>query len=154
MNTSVKFLLSGAIALGLVGCAQPGQITRQDVGTVAGGVAGGALAGSVFHGSGQTAAIVGGTILGALIGSSIGQSMDRQDQLNAQQALINTPMGQEATWSNQKNGANYTVRPVKVYNKGTRHCRQALTTVTIDNRVSHAYMTVCRTGNGPWYVQR
>jgi surface antigen len=153
MNTNFKFLLSGALALGLAGCAQPGYITHQDVGTVAGGIAGGALGSAVFHGHGQTAGIIGGTIICALIGSSIGQSMDRQDQLNAQQALINTPMGQEASWTNQKSGANYTVRPVNVYRSGEKHCRRALTTVTIDGRRDQAYMTVCRVDNGPWHVQ-
>jgi surface antigen len=153
MNTNCKFLLSGVLALSLLGCAEPGYITHQDVGAVTGGVAGGIIASTAFHGHGSTAGIIGGTIVGALIGSSIGQYMDRQDQLNAEQALIHTPMGQEATWSNQRSGANYTVRPVNVYQTGKRHCRRALTTITLDNRKSQAYMTVCRTGNGPWYVQ-
>lgn len=155
MKNLTKTFLSSTIALGLsgvlAGCANQGP--NQQVGALAGGIAGGILGGSVFHGHGRVPGAIGGAIIGSMLGSSVGQSMDEQDRMNAEQAMINTPIGREASWSNRNSGANYTVRPVNEYDAGVEHCRRALTTVYLDGRTQKAYTTVCRTGSGPWRVK-
>jgi surface antigen len=151
MQVSKKFLAS-ILACALVGCANQGGITKQQVGTVAGGVVGGIIGNEVFHGGGKTAGIIGGTIVGAMLGSAIGQSMDQQDQMHAQQALTTVPMGQEAAWTNERTGTEYTVRPINEYSSNGSYCRRAKITINVEGKRDTAYTTVCRR-NGKWYTQ-
>jgi surface antigen len=154
MKKITTLVISGVLALGLAGCASDnGGITKQQIGTVAGGVAGGILGATVFHGNGQVPGAIGGAIVGAMLGSAVGSSMDKQDQINAQQAMINTPVGQEASWSNQNTGATYTVKPVSNFTSSGRDCRRALTTVILDGKTKKAYTTICRNQDGDWQVQ-
>lgn len=148
-----KFLLIVLSALGIVACAtQPGEpgFTKQQVGVVTGGVAGGFLGSQMFRGEPVIGA-VGGAIIGSLVGGAIGQYMDQQDRINAQQAMIKTPIGQEAVWTNAKTGTSYTVRPTREYQSGRSYCREAQ--ILIDGGKQKAYTTVCRGTDGKWYVK-
>ena len=77
-----------AITALLAGCNPPPQgggvagVSKQDIGTVAGGV-GGALLGSTFGGgTGRLLATGAGAIVGGMAGNSVGKSLDRGDQSN------------------------------------------------------------------------
>ncbi len=132
----------------MTGCTTPP--TKSDVGMVTGGVVGG-LVGSLFgSGSGQVAAAAGGALLGAFLGSKIGASMDKTDQLEAQQAMNSS---QPTTWTNQK-GTTYTVTPAPTYTaKNNQTCRPYTTTATIDGKAETINGTACKQSNGTWQIQ-
>jgi outer membrane lipoprotein SlyB len=80
-----KLLSITLITVTLAGCNPPppgggvAGVSKQDIGTVAGGV-GGALIGSTMGGgNGRIATTAAGAILGGLAGSSVGKSLDRGD---------------------------------------------------------------------------
>ena len=151
-----KLIIVALFSIAMVACSTgPGStptITKSQIGTVAGGAAGAAIGSQVVSGSGQPYAIAGGAILGALLGGSIGKYMDQQDQINAQQAMINVPVGQEAVWNNPNTKTSYAVKPVKEYQSGSSYCRQAQ--VSIDQGKQVTYTTVCRGPDGKWYTPR
>lgn len=143
-----KLILTGMLAvvgLQLAGCT-PGNNTTGA--TAAGAVAGGLLGKAVFGNS--TAGIIGGALLGGIVGNQVGNYMDRQDEANMQRAVSNVPVGQQAQWTN-KNGAQYTVRPVKNYTSSShRYCREYQTTVTVEGKTQQAYGKACRQPDGSW----
>lgn len=154
MNRFLKSLMVILTIGALAGCAENGGsgITKQQVGTVAGGVVGGVLGNEVFDGN--AAGIIGGTLVGAVLGGAVGKSMDDTDRLKMQQALVNTPQGSQASWENNKTGADYTVTPVQDFkNQNNLACRRAKTTVQMDGKTQTAYTTICQQQNGKWYVQ-
>jgi surface antigen len=129
-------------------------ITNQDIGTVTGGVIGGVAGSQVFHGHGQTAGVIGGVIVGAILGGTIGKSMDNQDRRAAQNAMINTPVGKEKSWSNNKNHNHYTVHSVRGYtNKNGQYCKEAETIVKKQNGERESATTIICRNKGRWYVQ-
>jgi len=138
-----------AMALGIVGC-EPGQNVPGS--TAAGAVAGGLAGGLLFHGSGQWAGIVGGALLGGIVGNQIGQAMDRRDRMNMQSAIVRTPVGQEATWTNTKTDTTYVVRPVKKYRSRGRYCREFQTHITVGGQTRKGYGTACRQPDGAWKI--
>ena len=150
----MKTILTGMVAMGLamslVGC---GENPNTNGGTVIGAVAGGLLGSQFGRGQGQVAAAIAGAVVGGYIGNRIGSYMDRQDKLNYQQAVVSTPVGQEATWTNHKTHATYTVRPVKQYHADGHICRRYRTTVMIDGRQRQAYGRACKDANGHWRIQ-
>jgi len=153
MNRTLSILLLAGV-IGLAGCAQPGQpgISKQTGGAAVGGVLGGVLGSQVGKGHGTTAAIIGGTLLGAYLGGQVGKTMDQVDQMNMQQAIINTPQGSQATWTNQQSGSTYTVTPVNSYQSGGNYCREFNTTVNVGGKIQKAYGTACRQPDGSWKV--
>jgi len=105
------------MTLALAACSNTGATgmgTKEGIGTVV-GAAGGAWAGSTIgKGSGRIVATAAGTLLGAFIGNQIGRSLDRVDQMYAEQAaqtaLERYPDGQYARWNNPNTGnSGYTV---------------------------------------------
>lgn len=149
----VKGLVVAAVALALVGCEGPNK--NQQMGGVAGAVTGGVLGSMLFHGDGQVAGVIGGTLLGGILGSAVGHSMDQQDQMNMQSAIINTPVDQEASWTNKRRHTQYSVTPLRDYrgHKG-RYCREYETTVTVNGSKQKAYGKACRKPDGSWHIQR
>lgn len=139
------------MTLGIVGC-QPGQNVPGS--TAAGAVAGGLVGGLLFHGSGQWAGIIGGALLGGIVGNQIGQAMDRRDRMNMQSAIIKTPIGQEATWTNSKTHTTYVVRPVKHYRSHHRYCREFQTRIRVAGKWRQGYGTACRQPDGTWKIVR
>jgi surface antigen len=146
-----------AAALTLAACAETGMGTKEGIGTVIGG-AGGAWAGSTIgHGSGRIVATAAGTLLGAFLGNQIGQSLDRVDQMHAeqsaQQALERYPDGQYARWDNPNTGhSGYTV-PTQTYQTSAgQYCREYQTAVVIDGRTQSAHGTACRLPDGTWQI--
>lgn len=148
-----KFIISGIItavlsATLLAGCT-PGNNTAGA--TVSGAAAGGLLAGALFHGHGQVAGILAGTVIGGIVGNQIGQYMDRQDEMNMRSAIVSTPVGQQATWTNSKTKTTYTVQPIRNYHsKRGRYCREYRTTAVIAGKRQQIYGHACRMPDGTW----
>src|SRR3990167_9978176 len=97
-----KYILAGIIAvlaIEMTGCTPGNNVPGSTAaGAIGGGLIGGAASGGNVYG------IIGGALLGGIIGNQVGQYMDRQDQINMQSAIINTPVNQEATWTRDKAG--------------------------------------------------
>lgn len=151
-----KLLPILAAALILAGCVNNAG-EKQTVGTILGGV-GGAVAGAQFgSGSGRLAMTAVGTLLGAYLGSEVGTSLDRADQLEAQQAETlahSAPIGDTIRWNNPDSGHYGTVTPVR---DGTdtasgQYCREYQTTVTVGGKTEDAFGTACQQPDGSWKI--
>ena len=140
-------------AMEITGCTPGNNVP----GSTAAGAIGGGLIGSAISG-GSPYGIIGGALVGGIIGDQIGQAMDRQDQINMQSAIVNTPMNQEATWTSDKANANgqkttYTVKPVKNYQTSShQYCREYQTIVTVGGKSQTAYGKACRQPDGTWKI--
>lgn len=149
-KTIVTVISSAVLSAGLLsGCTEGHNTTGA---TLAGTAAGGLLGAALFHGEGAWIGVLGGALVGTIVGNQIGQYMDKQDEINMKRAIVNTPVGQEATWTNPKNDVTYTVKPVKNYHKDGDYCREYQTTVTIAGKPQEAYGKACRNPDGTWKV--
>ncbi len=145
------------IAVGLVLGACEGAGQKQMGGTLVGAAAGGLLGAQFGRGGGQLAAVAAGTLLGALLGSEVGKSLDKADQLHAQQAAgqaQTVPVGETVAWNNPESGHSGTVTPIR---DGTNtqtgaYCREYQTTVTVGGKTEEAYGTACRQPDGSWKI--
>jgi surface antigen len=142
-------------ALALTACEGTGP--KQTGGTLAGAGLG-ALAGTqIGGGRGQLAAVAVGTLLGAFLGGEVGKSLDRADQMAAQQATTQAhtaPIGETIVWNNPESGHTGTVTPIR---DGTNtqtgaYCREYQTTVTVGGNTENAYGTACQQPDGSWKV--
>ena len=147
----MKKLLSMAVIsvtmVGLTACT-PGNNTGGA--TLAGAAAGGLIGGGLFGSSPY--AIIGGALLGGIIGNQVGQYMDRQDRANMRSAIINTPVGSQARWTNRKKNVTYEVQPIKNYHSNNRYCREYRTRVQINGKWRSAYGRACRMPDGSWKI--
>ncbi|OGT47316.1 MAG: hypothetical protein A3E82_07515 [Gammaproteobacteria bacterium RIFCSPHIGHO2_12_FULL_38_11] len=156
MKNVKKYLLAGLVvvaSLNMAGCTPGNNVPGSTAaGAVGGGLLGGALSGGNVYG------VIGGALLGGIIGDQVGQYMDRQDRINMQSAIINTPVNQEATWTSDKAGPNgrpvtYTVKPIKNYQSSShRYCREYQTIVTVNGKTQKAYGRACRQADGSWKI--
>lgn len=137
------------LATSLSGCTPGHNVPGA---TFAGATAGGLLGAAFFHGTGAWIGVLGGALIGGVVGNQIGQYMDRQDEINMQKAIVNTPVGKEATWTNQRRDITYTVRPIKNYRRKGRYCREYQTKVKIGGKLRKAYGKACRMPDGAWKV--
>ncbi len=150
MKKTISLFLVSAMVLGLTGCGENPNTTG---GTVIGAVAGGLIGSRFGHGGGQIAATIVGAAAGGYIGNRIGQYMDRQDQMNYRSAVANTPVGNQATWHNEKTNTTYTVTPTKQYHAEGKVCRHYTTTVKIEGKQNTAHGTACKDSHGEWKIQ-
>ena len=151
MKKAVCSIMIIVMTIGLTGCGENPNTTG---GTLIGAAAGGLIGSRFGRGGGQIAATIIGAAAGGYIGNRIGQYMDRQDQANYRSAVVNTPVGQQASWRNQKTDTTYTVRPVKQYRQGNRKCRRYRTTVDIKGKgPREAYGVACKDSNGRWKIK-
>lgn len=142
--------VAGSLTVGLLSGCTPGNNTPGS--TVVGAAAGGLLAGALFSGSGGAVpGVIAGTLIGGSIGYLVGRKMDAQDQANMQSAIVNTPVNQQAAWTNQKTGVTYEVRPIKNYRHQGHYCRRYMTRIRVEGRWQKAYGRACRI-NGKWKV--
>lgn len=152
-NKLVVTLVGAALAL----AACEGVGTKQTVGTLGGAAAGGLLGAQIGGGRGQLAAVAAGTLLGAFLGGQLGKSLDRADQLAAQQAASQAhaaPINQTIAWKNPESGHSGTVTPVR---EGTNtqtgaYCREYQTTIVVGGKSEAGYGTACRQPDGSWKV--
>lgn len=132
----------------LLGCT---EMTRQDVGTLAGGVAGGLLGSTVGGGSGRMVAIAAGAVAGAYLGGAIGKDMDEHDRARMCGALEHNSVGQPAYWRNAHSGAAYQVVPTRNMTvSGNEYCREYRTIAVIGGKKREMYGTACRQPDGSW----
>ncbi|WP_425449978.1 RT0821/Lpp0805 family surface protein [Virgifigura deserti] len=146
-----------ALVLLVGGCENYDRGTKETGGTILGGIGGALLGSQIGGGSGKIAATAAGTLLGAWIGNEVGRSLDRADQLEAEQtavrALERNPDGQRSTWQNPNTGASGYTEPVRTYETaGGTPCREYQTTVIIDGRSETATGTACRQSDGTWRI--
>lgn len=160
MNTRIIKTLSATTlaALLLAGCVTSNN--QKQVGGTFIGAGLGALAGSqVGGGRGQLAAVAIGALAGAMLGNEIGQSLDRADQLHAQQAqqvAFTAPIGQSIQWNNPDSGNYGSFTPTR---EGTdtrtgSYCREYQTNVTVGGRSEDGYGTACRQPDGSWQISQ
>lgn len=133
----------------VAGCA-PGQ--NEAGATVAGAAAGGLLGAAAFHGQNAWLGVVGSAVAGGIIGNQIGQYMDRQDLANMNSALTRVREGDQASWTNRRTKATYTVTPVKSYRSQGRYCREYQTTINVGGKNQQAYGRACRMPDGQWRI--
>ena len=93
-----------------------------------------------------------GEVNGLVLDRTISKSMDQQDKINTQQALVATPMGQQAVWTNTTTKTSYTVKPVNEYQSGSAKCRQSQIIINTGKRTT--YTTVCQGPDGQWYAKQ
>lgn len=148
----IKKIFIGLLTFVLFGCVHHGaEVISQPTNAVNSGVGDGVVANRVLYDDGKTAGALGGAVLCSILGSADDESMDSQDQLSIEDALINNPVGKESTWINQKSGATYTIRPVREYRSDNGRCREAITTINVNGSERRAFTTVCRRNNS-WYL--
>lgn len=147
-HSVIATLVLGSILM-TSGCTGSNAPNNTDIGTISGGIIGGLLGSQFGGGTGKVVAAAGGAVIGAFLGNKIGASMDKTDQLEAQQALA---AQQPTTWTNKK-GNTYTVTPQKPYvAKNKQVCRQYTTTATIDGKAETIKGTACRAADGTWHT--
>jgi surface antigen len=135
----------------LISCSN--NPNKQEVGTVTGGIAGGLIGSQFGGGVGQLLAIGGGTLVGALIGGSVGKNMDETDRLKTQQAMEQTPTGDEARWKNPHNGTHYILTPTKNYQNKGISCRKYTMSTQVKGKTEKIHGTACRHKDGSWQTQ-
>lgn len=139
-----------AIAITLSACA---GLTKQEVGTVAGGAVGAAAGSTIGGGSGRTAAMILGGLAGAVIGRSVGRNMDEGDKVRAAEAMEATPTGTSRTWTNPDTQTAYTVTPTRTYAADTgAPCREFTLNANVGGQPDQVAGTACRQPDGSWRV--
>jgi surface antigen len=146
-------LAAAAAALTLAACGPEGP-NKADTGLAVGAVAGGILGNQIGSGGGRVAATAIGAVVGGIVGSEIGRSMDRQDQMLAQQAEFEAfergQSGMTRQWRNPDNGHYGEVIPTRPYKRGVADCRDYTHKIYIDGRPQAMKGTACRNPDGTW----
>jgi len=140
------------------GCASGSYSERQTVGAMTGAALGGLL-GSQFggrRGNDKLATTAAGVFVGTLIGSEIGRSMDKVDQIKANEANTRAhtaPIGEEITWNNPQNNHSGSVTPTRDgYSASGSYCREFYQSVNIAGKTENAYGVACRQPDGTWRI--
>ncbi len=146
-------IIIAILPIALTACG-PGGPDKQDSGLLVGAAAGGILGNQVGRGSGKILATVAGAVVGGIVGSEIGRSMDKQDQILAQQAELSAfergRTGERVAWKNPDNGRYGDVVPMAPYRRGPQDCRDYTHTIYIDGRQQAMRGTACRNPDGTW----
>lgn len=153
MKRTQKLICYTLLAASIVGVAGCGENQNEVGGTLIGAAAGGLLGSRFGSGSGKVAAGLAGAAIGGFVGNRVGQYMDRQDKANYRSAVVNTPVGQQARWRNERTKTTYTVTPVKQYRQHDRVCRRYRTTVVVKGKETEAYGHVCKDKYGDWKIE-
>jgi surface antigen len=154
----VKKILA-VVVVGAILSACAGMGEKETAGTVIGAGTGAIVGAQVGSGSGQVVAVAVGTLLGALLGGEVGRTMDRADQLAAEQAYEQAqaaPIGEQITWNNPDNGNSGSVTPVRegTLDQTGEYCREFQQTVTIGGRQENAYGVACQQPDGAWRIEQ
>ena len=129
---------------------------KQLLGGGTGAVLGGLAGSQVGKGSGRLWATGAGVLLGALVGSEIGSSLDKADQMYAQQAnqrAYNAPVGETIRWNNPDSGNYGTVTPTRDGRTSSgAYCREYQQTIYVGGKQQSGYGTACQQPDGTWKV--
>ena len=138
--------------------------TDEVVGTGLGAIVGGVIGNQFGHGSGKTAATIGGVILGGIAGNAIAKDSCKNDHADAYY-YNNTYYdafndrdddGHEYNWRNPYSNNYGTITPGEYYDSGYNGydgpCREFEQRVYIDGRPQTATGVACRQGDGTWRI--
>jgi len=144
------------IAVFAAACSNSQYGEKQTVGTLGGAALGGLLGSQFGDGTGQLVATGAGVLIGGLIGSEIGRTMDEQDRMRANEAVVEShqaPLGETIVWNNPDSGNSGTVTPVRDGSTSSGlYCREFQQTITVGGRTETAYGTACREPDGTWRI--
>ena len=159
LKRTTAVLLGATAMFATISCSDvmSQESPKADIGTVLGAIVGGLGGSQVGKGSGQLWATGAGVFLGAILGRGIGESLDRADQMYAQQSyqytLESVPTGYTEQWMNPDSGHSGTYTPTHTYQAPSgQYCREFQQTVTIGGRTEEAYGTACRQPDGAWKI--
>ena len=142
------------LPLAIGACGGPDGPNKADTGLAVGAIAGGILGNQVGRGGGRIAATAIGAVIGGIVGSEIGRSLDRQDQMLAQQAEINAlergRSGERVPWRNPENGRYGEVVAGAPFKRGPDDCREYTHRIFIDGRPQAMKGVACRNPDGTW----
>ena len=130
---------------------------KEKIGSVAGGIIGGLAGSQVGKGKGKLMATAAGSVLGYIFGKEIGTTLDKVDQLHAQQAtnkaLETNPTGKTSSWENPDSGNSGTITPTQTsYLASGKPCREYQQSVTVENGTYQTTGKACRNEDGNWYI--
>ncbi|MBI5441409.1 MAG: glycine zipper 2TM domain-containing protein [Deltaproteobacteria bacterium] len=129
-----------------------GAHVRGGIGTVLGAVFGG-IVGSRIGGHGRPGGLITGTLLGAVVGHEIGASLDRADDLRAQEVLESNRTGEASAWVNPDTDARVIFTPTRTARTpADEYCREYTAEVTVEGEARAAYGTACRQLDGSWQI--
>jgi surface antigen len=135
-------MISVGVPLGACTEARP----KEQTGTGPGAGVGGTGGAEVGRGSSGTA-IVGGV----LVGQQVGGSIDRTDEMRAQQVLENNRTDQATSWRNPETGADVRMVPVRTYQSSSGdYCRQYNVDIHVGGHREEGHGTACRQPQGTW----
>ena len=142
----------------MAGCTNTfdGAGNKQLLGGGTGAVLGGLAGSQIGSGSGRLWATGAGVLLGALAGSEIGSSLDKADEMYAQQAnqrAYTAPIGETIRWNNPDSGNYGTITPTRsgTTNDG-RVCREYTQTIYVGGKQQSGYGTACQQSDGSWQI--
>lgn len=154
-----KIILTLALvsSTAMAGCnTLDGAGNKQLIGGGSGAILGGLAGSQIGGGSGKLWATGAGVLLGALVGSEIGSSLDRADQVYADQAnqrAYSAPVGETIRWNNPDSGNYGTITPVRDgrTNSGA-YCREYQQTIYVGGKQESGYGQACQQPDGSWKV--
>lgn len=130
-----------------------GRCNREIIGQILGGAAGAAAGSQIGDGTGRIAAIVGGTLAGFILGGEVGRTMDRTDQLCADQVLEFAPDGRPVAWTDPATSGHYELVPRATFEaRDGRYCREYTATSGVGGDAVQTYGTACRQPDGAWQI--
>lgn len=148
LTKTVLMTASAAVLVMNLTACTPGNNTPGS--TLTGAAAGGLIGGLLSRGSGF--GIVAGALVGGAAGYIVGRQMDAQDRANMQAAIINTPVDEDARWTNERTNMTYVVTPVENYHSNGMYCRRYKTRIFINGRWETAFGRACKGPNGNWRI--
>ena len=144
------------ITLLAAACSNNPYGEKQTVGALGGAAIGGLLGSQFGDGKGRLVATGAGVLIGGLIGSEIGRTMDEQDRMQANQAVVEAhraPLGETIAWNNPDSGHYGTVTPMRDGStQSGLYCREFQQTVSIGGKTEAAYGTACQQPDGTWKI--
>lgn len=155
-----KKLIIVVIVIFLTGCATDNEglwdkvknqydISKEDIGKIAGGIIGGILGNQVGHGNGKTIATVLGAAGGVWIGGRIGRDLDAKDKVNLKLSTYETARtGKTRNWKNSDSGVSIKTEKVstQVKNDSTKisYMKDRIKTVPPLELIGEAYQVRSR----------
>ena len=156
LTVSISILLVSSCTLTSTGPQEQGP--KQAVGTVTGMVLGGKVANDFAEGSRNEGLwTIAGVALGAFLGNEVGASMDRQDALLAERAMLQAlefnKIQQPIAWNNPDTGNSGRVYPTHTITTGGQPCREFTQEIIIGGKAETAFGKACRMADGSWELQ-
>jgi surface antigen len=121
-----------------------------------GAILGGILGSQFGHGSGKTAATLGGVFLGGIAGNAIAGDIECQDRPYAFRAYsegFQGPIGQHYEWYNDQRTSHGSFMPTREYRDRGLICRDFQEERDVRGRHLNRLGTACRENDGNWHFR-